>query len=216
MRKVLPIILWLAVVVVGGAMLYRNYFGSPQQQIQTMGPTATIVPVKWEHLPSIDRFKLTDQNGEEFDSAKLAGKPYAVSFFFATCPSICRDLNAQVQRLNQQLKKTDITFVSVSVDPDNDTPEVLNRYAKDYGATADRWSFVTGQMYQLKELGEQQFRVVIDRDYHNDNILLVDKWGRYRDRFKWDDPYDMKRFLKVFKEVDAETEVPLGKTIPNA
>jgi len=196
--KVFSLILWLAVLVVGGFMLVRTFSNSQQaadlpDASSEHPPGAVIVDVAWKHLPSIDRFKLTDQNGDEFDSAKLAGKPYAVSFFFATCPSICRDLNAQVQRLNEQLKKTDLTFVSVSVDPENDTPEILNRYAQDFGATADRWAFLTGQMYQMKQLGEQQFRVVIDKEFHNDNVLLVDKWGRYRDRFKWDDPYDMKR-----------------------
>lgn len=218
MSKIIPSILWLAVAVVGGFMLVRSFTGN-QQVVQLPSPSvenppgAKIIDVPWKHLPSIDRFKLIDQNGDEFDSAKLAGKPYAVSFFFATCPSICRDLNAQVQRLNEQMKNTDITFVSVSVDPDNDTPEILHRYAQDFGATADRWVFLTGQMYQVQQLGEQQFRVVIDREHHNDNILLVDKWGRYRDRFKWDDPYDMKRFLLTAKEVAAETEVPLEETI---
>jgi protein SCO1/2 len=217
-KKVIPTILWTAVAVIGGFMISRSLL--TKQQIVKLPaasserpPGATIIDVPWKHLPSIERFKLTDQNGDEFDSAKLAGKAYAVSFFFAECPSICRDLNAQVQRLNEQLKNTDITFVSVSVDPDRDTPEILNRYAQDYGATADRWAFLTGPMYQLKQLGEQQFRVVIDRDFHNDNVLLVDKWGRYRDRFKWDDPYDMKRFLKKAKAVAAEKEVPLDETI---
>lgn len=218
MSKIIPVILWLAVAVVGGFMLVRSF--TTRQHIVRL-PEATvenpagakIIDVPWKHLPSIDRFQLTDQNGDEFDSAKLAGKPYAVSFFFATCPSICRDLNAQVQRLNQQLKNTDLTFVSVSVDPENDSPEILNRYAQDFGATADRWAFLTGPMYKVQQLGEQQFRVVIDRDYHNDNILLVDKWGRYRDRFRWDDPFDMKRFLLTVKKVAAEAEVPLETTV---
>ena len=217
MSKTIPLILWIAVAVVGGYILVRavskrqNVVQVPAASAENP-PGAKIIDVPWKHLPSIDRFKLTDQNGDEFDSAKLAGKPYAVSFFFATCPSICRDLNAQVQRLNKQLKNTDITFVSVSVDPENDTPEILHRYAQDFGATTDRWAFVTGQMYKVKQLGEQQFRVVIDKEYHNDNILLVDKWGRYRDRFKWDDPYDMKRFLTVVKEVSEETKVPLNES----
>ncbi len=199
-------------------MLVRSF--SNQQHIVQLPaassdhpPGAKIIDVPWKHLPNIDRFKLIDQNGDEFDSAKLAGRPYAVSFFFATCPSICRDLNAQIQRLNEQLKNTDITFVSVSVDPENDTPEILHRYAQDFGATVDRWAFLTGQIYQVKQLGEQQLRVVIDKEFHNDNVLLVDKWGRYRDRFKWDDPYDMKRFLRVVKEVAVETEVPLDATV---
>ena len=56
-------------------------------------PGAVLVEVPWKHLPHIDRFEMKNQEGEKFDSANLAGKPYAVSFFFATCPSICRDLN---------------------------------------------------------------------------------------------------------------------------
>ena len=69
------------------------------------------------------------------------------------------------------------------------------RYAQDFDADPDRWVFLTDQMYKIKQLGEQVFRVVVDKDTHTDNILLVDRWGRYRDRFKWDDPYDMKRLL---------------------
>ncbi len=172
-------------------------------------PGAALVDVPWKHLPNVPPFELTQQDGEKFNSASFAGKPYAVSFFFASCPSICRDLNAQVKRLNDQLRNEDIGFVSISVDPENDTPEVLSRYASDYGATPDRWVMLTGQMYKVKEIGEQIFRVIVDKDQHTDNILLVDKWGRYRDRFKWDDPYDMKRFVTVAKELAAETEPPL-------
>ena len=76
---------------------------------------AIIADVAWRHLPNIDPFKLTDQNGDEFDSAKLAGKPYAVCFFFAQCPTICRDLIKRIEMLNGQLKKTDLQFISLSL-----------------------------------------------------------------------------------------------------
>lgn len=118
-----------------------------------------------------------------------------------------------MKRLNDQLKKEDVAFVSITVDPENDTPEVLERYAQDYDADPQRWVFLTDQMYKIKQLGEQVFRVVVDKDTHTDNILLVDRWGRYRDRFKWDDPYDMKRLLQVVKDVAAEQDPPLEKTV---
>jgi cytochrome oxidase Cu insertion factor (SCO1/SenC/PrrC family) len=156
---------------------------------------------------------MTDQTGQQFDSTNLAGKPFAVSFFFASCPSICRDLNAQIQRLSDQLRSQDFVFVSVSVDPENDTVPVLKRYAQDFEATPDRWLFLTGQPYQVRQLGEQNFGVVVDKETHTDNLLLVDRWGRYRDRFKWDDPYDMKRFLNVAKEVLSESQPPLDAVI---
>ncbi len=224
MKKTIPFILWALVILVAGTMAIDRMFGpekSPGGSSSSIAnghdpgipPGAIIADIPWRHLPNIDRFKLTDQNGDEFDSAKLAGKPYAVCFFFANCPTICRDLNKRVEMLNRQLKKTDIQFISITVDPENDTPEVLNRYAADFGATPDRWAFLTGQRYQVEQVGKQNFQVTIDKEFHIDNILLVDKWGRYRDRFKWDDPLDTKRFLKVAKALSAEEDVPLNKTV---
>jgi cytochrome oxidase Cu insertion factor (SCO1/SenC/PrrC family) len=178
-------------------------------------PGAVIVDVPWKHLHHIDNFEMKNQNDEKFNTAQFSGdKPFLVSFFFATCPSICRDLNKQVARLNEQLKKEDVAFVTITVDPDRDTPEVLGRYAEDFGAVSPRWIFLTDQQYKIKEVGEQMFRVeVVDMANHTDNIMLVDKWGKYRDRFKWDDPYDMKRLVKVVKEVAAETEPPLNEIV---
>lgn len=178
-------------------------------------PGAVIVDVPWKHLHHIDNFAMTNQDDEVFDTAQFSGKkPFLVSFFFASCPSICRDLNKQVARLNEQLKKEDVAFVTITVDPENDTPEVLGRYAEDFAATSPRWTFLTDKKYKIKQVGEQMFRVeVVDIANHTDNIMLVDKWGRYRDRFKWDDPYDMKRLVQVAKEVAAETQPPLDDIV---
>ena len=219
MRKIVPIVLWLLVAACGAVVAWqatRKHAAVPVTTHADHGndvPGAVFEDVPWEHLPDIDRFELVNQNGEPFDSANMLGTPYAVSFFFAACPSICRDLNTQVSRLNDQTSKEPIAFVSISVDPENDTPEKLNRYAQDYDAQAQRWSFLTGPKHKVVEIGAQQFNVDVTPATHTGNILLVDKWGRYRDRFKWDDPYDMKRFLEVAKQTADEQEPPFGKTI---
>ena len=216
MRKFFIIFMWLVVLLAIGWTIYKSQSGSNQagQPPVSSGQTgAAYADVPWKHLQHVPQFDLKNQENETFDSATLAGQPYAVSFFFATCPSICRDLNAQVKRLNDRLKNETINFVSITVDPRTDTPAILKRYAQDYDADPARWSFLTGQMYEIEKIGEHVFRVVIDKATHTDNILLVDKWGRYRDRFKWDDPYDMARFVKVAKDLAAETKPPLDKTI---
>lgn len=224
MNKPFPaLLLLIALICCGAVMLFSFSRMSAQPRSGSSSTLATpagnqssgavFVDVPWKQLPNVPPFELTDQTGASFNSARLSGKPYAVSFFFASCNSICRDLNAQVKRLNDQLRNVDIGFVSISVDPETDTPEVLARYASDYEATPDRWVMLTGQMYKVKEIGDQIFRVVVDKEHHTDNILLVDKWGRYRDRFKWDDPYDMKRFVTVAKELADETEPPLEATV---
>ncbi len=193
------------------AFVDKDENDSTKLQLDSNGRAFAEVP--WEHLPSVDRFELIDQDGNKFDSADLAGQAYVVSFFFASCPTFCMDLNKEIDRVNSALKGTDVRFLTLTVDPKNDTPEVLNKYAEGFGAKPDRWAFLTGQNYQLVEIGENMFNVPVNPETHTDNILLVDKWGRYRDRFKWDQPYDMKRFIKVAKEVAAETKPPLGEKV---
>lgn len=171
-----------------------------------------LADVRWEHFSDVERFQLTDQSGEEFDSNRLNGRVYAVSFFFATCPTICRQVNAQIKRLNEKLADEDIEFVSMSVDPETDSPEVLAQYAREFNAVPGRWNMLTGPFHRIRRVGEHVFRVVIDKETHTDNLFLVDKWGRYRDRFKWDDSTDMERFVQVARELAAESAPPLGQT----
>lgn len=229
MRYKMPFLLWTLVVIVAATMFYLRTSNRSAQN-QTPGHSATdndpedgnrvqidsegraFANVPWKHFPNIEPFKLIDQNGDTFDSADLTGQAYVVSFFFASCPTFCRDLNKEIERVNAALKDTDIRFLTITVDPAKDTPEVLHKYAEGFGAEPARWAFLTGQKYELVEIGEHSFNVRIDPDTHTDNILLVDKWGRYRDRFKWDQPYDMQRFVEVAKQVAAETDPPIDKT----
>ena len=179
MRKIVPIVLWLLVAACGAVVAWqatRKHAAVPVTTHADHGndvPGAVFEDVPWEHLPDIDRFELVNQNGEPFDSANMLGTPYAVSFFFAACPSICRDLNTQVSRLNDQTSKEPIAFVSISVDPENDTPEILNRYAQDYDAQAPRWSFLTGPKHKVVEIGAQQFNVDVNPATHTGNILSL-------------------------------------------
>ena len=220
-RFVFPVLLWTLVGVVG----YVMYFGLPtapeqvvvelveEGQIQTTPDGRAISTIPWGFLPDVDRFVLTDQEGNEVDSADLHGTPYVVSFFFSTCPSICRDLNKQIRQSNDAVADQDIRFLTISVQPDVDTVSVLKKYADSFDAKADRWSFLTGPLKAIEAVGEGSFNVVVDPATHTDDILLVDKWGRNRDRFKWSSPEDMKRFIKVVKDVAQETEPPLGVAV---
>ena len=220
-KFVFPALLWTLVCVVG----YVVYFGLPsapeqvevqlveEGQVHTTDYGAAISTVPWEYLPDVDRFVLTDQEGNEVDSADLHGTPYVVSFFFSTCPSICRDLNKQIRVSNDAVGDQDIRFLTISVQPDVDTVPVLKKYADSFDAKADRWSFLTGPLEAIEAVGEDSFNVVVDPATHTDDILLVDKWGRNRDRFKWSSPDDMKRFIKVVKDVAQETEPPLGVAV---
>jgi protein SCO1/2 len=212
-KYVVPALLW-SIVALAGCWIAYTKLSAPSIEVTPEAPKGMVlVDVPWEHLPHIDRFQLIDQNGDEFDSAQLDGHAYVVSFFFATCPDFCMELNKELERTSKAVKSVDVRFLTVSVDPEKDTPEKLGDYAAGFGAKVDRWAFLTGDKYRIVELGEHNFNVIVDPAHHTDNILLVDKWGRYRDRFKWDQPYDMKRFVSVVKEVAAETQPPMGELI---
>ncbi len=224
MSKAIPIFLWVVALAMLAVLMYARAGRQAADRLPNFGqdshpqregdpPGAIMADIPWKYFPDVPQFSLVDQNDTVFDSSVLSGKPYLVSFFFSTCPDICVQLNNQIDRLNDQLKKEEVVFVSISVDPENDTPAVLGRYAANYDADPKRWAFLTGQKYQIDQLGSQVFGVVVDKATHTDNILLVDQWGRYRDRFKWDDPYDMKRLVTVIKDLAAEQEPPLDVKI---
>lgn len=221
MNKSIGLILWLLVIGVGAFIAFNTFLGKKDENgvmvpISTHGATnqdgVAYANVPWHHMQNVPPFQLTNQKGEEFDSATISGRPMTLSFFFATCPTICRDLNKQVSELRDELNDQEMMFTTLSVDPENDTPEVLEKYARDFDASTDDWNFLTGPLYKVQQLGSQTFRVSVDQENHSEDIILVDRWGRYRDRFKWNDPVDMKRYLQVAKDVLAEQEPPLGKS----
>ena len=221
-RSLFPILLWALVCVVGYVVFVARKPVEPNEipvmlveegGVQNTPDGRAISVVPWGHLPGVDRFVLTDHEGQEFDSATLHGTPYVVSFFFSSCPTFCRDLNKQLRQSNDAVADANVRFLTITVDPDVDTVKVLKKYADGFDAKVDRWSFLTGSKKDLVAVGQGSFNVVVDRDTHTDDILLVDKWGRYRDRFKWNSAEDMKRFVKVVKDVAAETEPPLGVAV---
>ena len=223
-RYLFPVLLWALVCVVGYVVYFGDRGGSPTPEvvdvslvkeghISSTDDGRAISTIPWGHLPGVDRFVLTDHDGNEVDSAKLHGTPYAVSFFFSSCPTFCRDLNKQLRKSNDAVADADIRFFTITVDPDVDTVPVLKKYADSFDAKAERWSFLTGAKKDLVAIGQGSFNEVVDRATHTDSILLVDKWGRYRDRFKWSSPEDMKRFVKVVNDVATETEPPLGVAV---
>ena len=224
MSRLLPFLLWIAAIVFA-LVLYWNSQRQPAGAMHadagnesTAGMVVSegvvIKNVPWKHLQTIPPFEFQTQAGERLKSSDLAGQAYVVNFFFASCPTICREFNAKVAEINEQLEKENVRFLSISVDPENDTVDVLKRYAEDYDAEPKRWAFLTGNSYMVKQVGRQGFNVVVESNTsHSDDFLLVDKWGRFRDRFQWDDPVDVRRLLEVVKDVSVEQAPPLGEDI---
>jgi protein SCO1/2 len=98
-------------------------------------------------------FVLTDQDGKRFDSATLRGKVVVIDFIYTTCTDVCPLFTAnfaQMQRTINADHSDSVFFVSITTDPEIDSPTVLKSYAQRYGADFRNWAFVTGTEMQLK------------------------------------------------------------------
>lgn len=145
-------------------------------------------------LTEVPNFTLTDQSGEAFRSAEtLRGKVWIANFVFTTCPSICPTLTSQMGNLERRTRGTPLHFVSFSVDPDTDTPEVLMRYARTHDANLERWSFLTGDAAEMRGVIEEGLRMRMgeraDGDIlHGGHFVLVDANAHIRGFYRNEGP----------------------------
>jgi len=149
------------------------------------------LPVLFE-VPS---FALTDQDGALFNSETLAGRPYLVNFFFTTCPTICVANMSALRSLHHRWVESnrEHRILSITVDPVNDTPDVLKRYGLKLGSAFDQWTYLTGKTEMVRSLITDGFKTWMgEREMNEDGlvdighgarVLLVDAAGRLRGLF---------------------------------
>lgn len=116
---------------------------------------------KGDTLPRIDsapEFTLTTQDGNRLSLQELRGKVVVVTFIFASCTDSCPLLTHKLATLQSRLGPDfgpQAFFVSVTVDPERDTPEVLKRYASAHGAQLSGWAFLTGTPGEIREIARR-------------------------------------------------------------
>ncbi len=134
---------------------------------------------------TVPNFHLINQEGEDVSFADFEGKIIVADFFFTTCPTICPIMTKQLTRLQWLLEDAayrDVHFLSFTVNPKNDTPEVLKVYAKEQGADLSRWTFITGDQEAIFELGFEGFLLSTQEDelapggfLHSSMFVLLDR-----------------------------------------
>ena len=132
-------------------------------------------------------FVLTDQNGARFDSTKLRGKVVAIDFIYTTCTDVCPLFTANFAQLQRTLNKEhagDVFFISITTDPEVDSPKVLKAYAQRYGADFNNWAFLTGTEEQLKAVWKDLDIRVIRKGrglvQHTSLTTILDRQGLRR------------------------------------
>ncbi|MCW5964819.1 MAG: SCO family protein [Bryobacterales bacterium] len=134
-------------------------------------------------LGQVEDFTLTNQDGQPFGMNDLNGRIWVADFFFSNCPGPCprmSSLMGDIQRLTRDIEE--LRIVSITVDPERDTPEAMKAYGKRYGAIDGRWHFLTGPQELLHRLASKDFGL-FDVDgslQHSTRFALIDRQGRVR------------------------------------
>jgi protein SCO1/2 len=132
-------------------------------------------------------FTLTDQDGKRVALKDLRGKVLAITFIFASCADTCPLLTSIMAGIQDRLGAAfgpRVHFVSITVDPERDTPEVLKRYAEAHGANTGGWAFLTGTPAEIREVAKRYgvfFRKTARGDVdHTFLTSIVDRNGTLR------------------------------------
>jgi protein SCO1 len=151
---------------------------------------------------TVPSFQLTNQNGQPFGSARLAGKIWIADFVYTTCPGPCPMISSRMSELQKPLEKTDVHLVSFSVDPEKDTPEVLRGYAEKLQAEPERWDFLTGPKSAIYQLSHDGFKLAVSDGsdaqgvpVHSTRMVLVDRHGEIRGYYDATEPEAVTKLL---------------------
>ena len=148
-------------------------------------------------------FRLVERSGRAVTGAEFADRVCVASFIFTRCPLQCPKITNEMKRLQAQFTGTGVTLVSISVDPEYDTPAVLSLYARRFGADANRWWFLTGPKDVVYEVIAGRFKLPVQPSSeaeqkagaeafeHSNRLALVDH-GKVVGYFDSTDPEAIK------------------------
>ena len=189
-------------VWIGGILILLTGALTLANQQELLGQSATVdAPHKFpphSFLNNLDGVNLIDQHGRPFEPADLINHVVLFNFIFTNCPATCpmqTKILADIFRGLPENVRSEVRFISVSIDPVNDTPDRLRDFSKTMNADLDGWVFLTGDPAQIDKLTERLH--IFDESetgetnkpqIHRTSLWLVDKQGRMLQRYRGDPP----------------------------
>ena len=168
-------ILTILLVSLGAVFLFRGSFHLGAKPLPILG--------------SLEPFYLRDQAAQRVTSDHFSGKVTVVDFIFTRCPGICPLLTQRMAELERRTRDlgSQIQFISISVDPENDIPLVLKAYTEKQNLNLMRWKFLTGPLDSIEKVVVEGFRTQMGKRHiatesgpdlleitHGENFILVD------------------------------------------
>ncbi|NEV94574.1 SCO family protein [Psychroflexus sp. YR1-1] len=138
----------------------------------------------------VPEFEFINQNRDTISSEDYLGKAYVVEFFFATCPTICPVMNENLLEVQDAFYgNMEFGIASITINPEQDTPEVLKDYAEELGVKHPHWNFLTGDKDEIYTLANQGFNIYAQEAEnaeggfeHSGFFALIDQEGYLRSR----------------------------------
>ena len=156
-------------------------------------------------LVELPRFSLVDEQGRAFGHDDMLGRVWIADFVFTSCADACPRLQSKMKKLQDRLIPPEqggaISLLSISVDPERDTPEKLKEYAEIFGARRGLWRYLTGPQQEVERTVVKGFHTAMARlprpgsdphmeafdIMHGERLVLVDRMGRIRGFYDADD-----------------------------
>jgi protein SCO1/2 len=175
--------------VLAVVMGYSMWRGSERRDVSQL-PVIRAVP----------EFSLTDQDGNTVTKDDLRSKIWIADFIFTRCKGPCPLMTARMLEMQRALVKTpDVKLVSITVDPEHDTPAVLKAYAEANYAEPGRWKFLTGDKTVIEKVVTEGFMQHLDEEngepVHGTMFLVVDGNGMVRSARMLEDPELIPKIL---------------------
>ncbi|HEX9445114.1 MAG TPA: SCO family protein [Candidatus Binatia bacterium] len=174
-------------VGVGSMALWTRHAGRPGQGGGEKRPLEGL-----KAFGKVPEFALTERSGKKIQSGDLLGKVWIADFIYTHCTDTCPIQSAEMKALQDKFAGDDLRLVSITVDPERDTPAALAEYAARFGADPARWLFLTGEKQAIFRLAEQGFHLATaeipapERDAsgathrHSPRFVIVDRRGQIR------------------------------------
>lgn len=209
MNKSIKIGILLATIVLPiFVFLFLKFFGQNHFSLRYYVPvdvienTETGVPDTIFH--TVPDFSLTNQYGETVTMQTVSGKIKVVDFFFTTCPGICPKMSTQLSRVQKTFADvSELVILSHTVNPEEDSVEVMSAYANQYGAVKGKWHLLTGNKSSIYQLGEKGYFLpvsegdtgIADDFIHSEKFILVDKENHIRGFYDGTDQKEVDRLI---------------------
>lgn len=160
-------------------------------------------------LAKLPRFELTTQHGEPFRAEDLGGHVWIADFIFTSCPTFCPVLTQKMKEVRERLAdhREEVRYLSVSVDPETDTPPVLRQYAEEHGIAHDDWVLLTGETEQVTDVVVDGFKTPMGEPQpmegeknvytilHARHFVLLDRQRRIRGYYRTE-PEQLDRLVR--------------------